>query len=319
MQALLQQIVFRVVSVLLCAVVAALVTRVLSEFDLEDGSVGGGHARTVEGLLTRPTRERHGWDGLGGYEPEKNLLKRNVVLPLKYPQLFFSSDTPSLRPASGVLLKGPPGTGKTCLAHACAADAGVPLITLNPAALEQKWYGESPKILAAAFALAKRRAPCIVFIDEVEALGRKRCEGDQACVYTMKCEMLRHMDALDEAVVVLACTNCPQSLDAALARRFATQIEVGPPDEDGRVSILKAILEASGETVAPSTIKRVASDTAGKTGAGLRERYREACFARLARLDEGLIQSSENSKELKRRLGKLRNSDWALLGGAAQG
>ena len=184
------------------------------------------------------------------------------------------------------------------LAKAVACEAKVPLITLHAAALESKWWGETPKLLNAVFASARTRyAPCIVFFDELDGLGRARSEHDQSCVYSFKCELLRNFDSLDDAggaVVVLACTNCPEKLDPALRRRFQRRIYVGAPSEHGRRDILRVVArhERPGEPLT-KVVETVARRTLGFTGAELAVLYEGACSARLEGLDDDLLTTAD--------------------------
>ena len=310
---LLRSLALRVVWVLFCALVAAFSSQVVAELTEkveQRGKTVGGHLATVKTMLEEPSG-RDLWSEVGGYAAQIQQLKRGVVTPLRYPHLFFAEKAASLRPAQGVLLHGPPGTGKTSFVRACAAEAAVPMLCFNSAVLEQKWFGESPKILAAAFELAKARAPIIVFVDEIDSLGRRRSEMDMACTYTQKTELLRHMDGLAEGhqpVIVVACTNCPHALDPAIRRRFGTEIEIGRPHDADRLQILRAIVRD--EHVAEATLKKICAESAGETGANLRERYRRACFRRLERASPTLLDAAQGPEDLVRRLGRLTLKDW---------
>ena len=155
----------------------------------------------------------------------------------------------------------------------------VPLITLHNAALESKWWGESPKLLQEVFQEARRIAPCVVFIDEIDGMGRARSDQDQNCVYSFKCELFRNMDSLaDVPVVVVACTNCPGSLDPALRRRFQRKIEVLPPSHSDRMAILALLPD-----VPESLVTEIANRTHGFTGADLTALYEAARGGSVAR------------------------------------
>lgn len=250
---------------------------------------------------------------IGGLVEVKRALRRTVLLPLRHAELFAH---PLLRPPRGTLLCGPPGTGKTMLARALAVEAAVPFMPLHPATLESKWWGESPKILAGAFADATKHAPCIMFFDEIDGIGRARSESDQSCVYSFKCELLRHLDGVETStapVAVLACTNCPRALDPALRRRFGQHIEVPLPDEAARHDILRKV--ARHERAARGTLRRVAAATAGCSGSDLAALYAEATGARLDDLDlDAAVVVAKNEADLRRRLGMLRWEHWTRSG-----
>lgn len=275
------------------------------------------HENAVIGLAVSPEAlqqqvGKRGLDDLIGYEKTKACLRRNVVLPLKHPHVFYDVRTPSLRPPSGILLYGPPGTGKTAMARACAYESGASFVPVDASAIESKWYGETPKLLKAIFDLAKTElAPCVVFFDEIDSMGRQRTERDQGHEYSLKCELLRHLDSvasndvagkptkmhkkptesdhsIQHPVVVMACTNALSSLDEALSRRFPTKIKVDVPSRDERVRIVRSFMKevsaksSSKETSEAENLNEwVADCTEGFSGSDLRQTFREACSMRL--------------------------------------
>ena len=253
---------------------------------------------------TRPTL-----DEVGGHDAIKEDLKRSVVMPLRNPALFFSEDTPrAIRPAKGILLYGPPGTGKTMLAQAAACESGAKFMALHSANLESKWFGETPKLLQAAFATAKKQAPCVIFFDEIDGLGRARGEQDQSCVYAFKCELLRALDAITptSGVVVIGCTNCPNALDPAVRRRFQRHVLVDLPSAKERRDILATFKAEPGEAV-----DALAQRAAGWTGADLAMVYERAASQRVfgARDVVQLVKRAKSAKDLEASLPSLSVED----------
>jgi ATP-dependent 26S proteasome regulatory subunit len=261
----------------------------------------------------RPSRS-DSLERIGGLHGIKDEVQHSILLPLRHPNLFRARQ---VRPPRGFLLCGPPGTGKTMLARAIASESDVPFLALHAAALENKYFGESPKILAASFRLARKVAPCIVFFDEIDGIGRARSDSDQSCVYSMKCELLRHLDGTEsnDGVVILACTNCEERLDPALRRRFGRVLRIGRPREDERYDILRTITRA--DRCSTKTLRHVAHATAGCSGADLAALYAEAAERRLRasglreKIEGGRITTEE---ELLRRLRPLTVRDWLPSG-----
>ncbi len=180
------------------------------------------------------------WDEVGGMEEAKAALREAVEWPLRYPAAFTQAGT---RPAKGILLSGPPGGGKTLLARAVAHESGVNFISVKGPELLSKWVGESEKGIREVYKKARQAAPCIVFLDEIDALAPQRGDGGGNHVTErVVSQLLTELDGIQElrGVVTLATTNRPDILDSALLRpgRFDLQIEIGLPDAATRRAIL---------------------------------------------------------------------------------
>ena len=180
------------------------------------------------------------WDQVGGMEEAKAALREAVEWPLRYPELMAAA---SARPAKGILLSGPPGGGKTLLARAAAHETGVNFISIKGPELLSKWVGESEKGVREIYKKARQAAPCIVFLDEIDALAPRRGDGTgNGVAERVVSQLLTEIDGIEEArgVVTLATTNRPDMLDPALMRpgRFDIHIQVAPPDAAARREIL---------------------------------------------------------------------------------
>jgi len=180
---------------------------------------------------------------IGGLDKQIEELVEAVVLPMKHPEKF---EKLGIKPPKGALMYGPPGTGKTLLARACAAQTNATFLKLAGPQLVQMFIGDGAKLVRDAFALAKEKAPAIIFIDELDAIGTKRFDseksGDREVQRTML-ELLNQLDGFssDERVKVLAATNRVDVLDPALLRsgRLDRKIEFPLPNDEARAGILQ--------------------------------------------------------------------------------
>ncbi|XP_018470189.1 uncharacterized protein LOC108841902 [Raphanus sativus] len=182
---------------------------------------------------------------IGALEDVKDTLMDLVVVPLKRPELFRKGQL--IKPCKGILLFGPPGTGKTMLAKAVATEAGANFINISPSSIVSEFYGGTVKNVRAVFSLASKKSPSIIFVDEADSiLGQRGSPGEQEATRRMRNEFMMNWDGLltreTERVMVLAATNRPFDLDEAVIRRLPHRLMVGLPDAQNRAKILRAIL-----------------------------------------------------------------------------
>ena len=238
---------------------------------------------------------------VAGVEEAKQELAE-VVEFLKYPEKFAALGA---RIPRGVLLVGPPGTGKTYLSRACAGEAGVPFFSISGSEFVEMFVGVGASRVRDLFEQAKRNAPAIVFVDEIDAVGRQRGAGlggsHDEREQTLN-QILVEMDGFDTNtnVIVLAATNRPDVLDPALLRpgRFDRRVVIDNPDVRGRQAILE--IHARGKPLAPDAgLDRLAKQTPGFSGADLNSLLNEAAIL-AARRDKQAITMSELEEAIDR-------------------
>mmetsp|Transcript_328 Transcript_328/g.341 ORF Transcript_328/g.341 Transcript_328/m.341 type:complete len:376 (-) Transcript_328:341-1468(-) len=187
---------------------------------------------------------------IGGLEHAKQEIFDLVALPLRRQDLYVGRSR-LVCPPKGILLYGPPGTGKTMMAKAIAKESGASFINLKMSTTMNKWFGESQKLVRAAFSLAWKLAPSIIFIDEVDSfLSERNSGGEHAALSNMKAEFMALWDGIgsDSAatsgygIVIIGATNRPWDIDQAILRRMPRTFELGLPDEKQRLVILKLTL-----------------------------------------------------------------------------
>lgn len=216
---------------------------------------------------------------IGGLDNVIQELREVVELPLKKPEVFKRI---GINPPKGVLLYGPPGTGKTMLAKAVAHETNATFIHVVGSELVRKFIGEGAKLVRDLFKMAREKAPAIIFIDEIDAIGAVRTEaltgGDREVQRTLV-QLLAELDGFRplEGVAIIAATNRVDILDPALLRpgRFDRIIEVPLPDEKARYEILK-VLTREVKLAKSVDLKKIAKITAGASGADLKAIVTEA-------------------------------------------
>ncbi|XP_011035457.1 PREDICTED: katanin p60 ATPase-containing subunit A-like 2 [Populus euphratica] len=224
------------------------------------------------------------WESIKGLENAKRLLKEAVVMPIKYPKYF----TGLLSPWKGILLFGPPGTGKTMLAKAVATECKTTFFNISASSVVSKWRGDSEKLIKVLFELARHHAPSTIFLDEIDAIISQRGEArsEHEASRRLKTELLIQMDGLtrtNELVFVLAATNLPWELDAAMLRRLEKRILVPLPEPEARAAMFEELLPSQpDEEKLPYDL--MVERTEGFSGSDIRLLCKEAAMQPLRRI-----------------------------------
>ena len=242
------------------------------------------------------------WDDVAGLEIAKSALKETVVYPFLRPDLFMG-----LRePARGMLLFGPPGTGKTMLARAVATESKSVFFAISASSLTSKFLGESEKLVRALFVLAKELAPSIIFVDEIDSLlGSRGGSSEHEATRRIKTEFLIQWSDLQKAaagrettggdatrVLVLAATNLPWAIDEAARRRFVRRAYIPLPEDWVREKQLRTLLSAQKHNLRDRELRELVRKTDGFSGSDITALAKDAAMGPLRSLGEKLLEMS---------------------------
>jgi transitional endoplasmic reticulum ATPase len=221
------------------------------------------------------------WDDIGGLDAARQQLIEAVEWPLRYPEAFARAN---VRPAKGILLHGPPGSGKTLLAKVLAKRSEANFISVKGPQLLSQWVGESERAVREVFRKARQTAPCIIFFDEIDALAPRRADGSDQVAERVVGQLLIELDGIEalRGVLVLAATNRPDRIDPAILRpgRFDLLIAMPPPDAASRAAILRVHTRRT--PLAPDVdLAALALRSEGMMGADLAELCRRATMLAL--------------------------------------
>ena len=265
----------------------------------------GSLTKAVDSSVPRIT-----YDELGGLKNEVQKIREMVELPMRHPELF---DKIGVEAPKGVLLYGPPGTGKTLIAKAVAGETNAHFISLSGPEIMGKHYGESEEKIREIFTQGEENSPSIIFIDEIDSIAPKRDEVSGELEKRIVSQLLTLMDGMKSRgrVVVIAATNRPDSIDPALRRpgRFDREIEIGIPDDDGRLDILS--IHTRGMPINEKVnLKQIAKTTHGFVGADLEILSKEAAMRSLRRiLPEIDLEEEKISSEILQKI-EISNDDF---------
>lgn len=257
---------------------------------------GAGYDKDLVEALERDIVSRNPnvhWEDIADLEEAKKLLREAVVLPMWMPDFFKGIR----RPWKGVLMVGPPGTGKTMLAKAVATECGTTFFNVSSSTLSSKYRGESEKLVRLLFEMARFYAPTTIFIDEIDSICSRRGTSDEhEASRRVKSELLVQMDGVGGAlenddpskmVMVLAATNFPWDIDEALRRRLEKRIYIPLPTANGRAELLKINLREV-ELDPDIDLNNIAEKIDGYSGADITNVCRDASMMAMRRRIQGL-------------------------------
>ncbi|KAI8592577.1 katanin p60 ATPase-containing subunit A1-like protein [Geranomyces variabilis] len=227
------------------------------------------------------------WTDIAGQEEAKTLLAEALVLPALMPDFFKGIR----RPWRGILMTGPPGTGKTMLAKAVATECKTTFFNVSASTLASKWRGESEKLVRTLFTMARIHSPSTIFIDEIDSISSARGGHEHESSRRVKTELLVQMDGVgttaartasgeEPIVMVLAATNLPWLLDEAMRRRLEKRIYIGPPDQLAREQMIRISLNGIRVTE-DVDIEQIAKQIAGFSGSDIANLCRDAAMMNL--------------------------------------
>ncbi|VDC07076.1 unnamed protein product [Peniophora sp. CBMAI 1063] len=272
------------------------------------------YEREIASEIIHPDDMNVRFSDIAGLEDIIASLQESVIYPLLYPQIFQTSTL--LSAPKGVLLYGPPGCGKTMLAKALAKESGATFINIAASVLTNKWFGESNKLVAGLFRLARKCQPSIVFIDEIDSFLRERDRGDHEATGMMKAEFMTLWDGLlsaNDRILVLGATNRMQDIDPAFLRRMPKRFPVSLPDVQQREKILRLMLKDI--PLEPSfPLTHLAECTPRMSSSDLKELCRNAAMVPIRefmRKSGGNVEVMQDAQEKGVQLRPLTLSDFA--------
>eukprot|EP00834_Sanchytrium_tribonematis_P001584 NODE_40_length_35084_cov_0.543519.p8 type:complete len:439 gc:universal NODE_40_length_35084_cov_0.543519:4171-2855(-) len=252
---------------------------------------GGKFIEMVNSLIVNSTTGLTFKD-IAGLHFAKQALNETVILPMIRPDIF----TGIRSPAKGILLFGPPGTGKTFLARVAASECDSTFFSVSASSMTSKWIGESEKLVRALFAVAKAKQPTIIFIDEIDSLLSARTSDDKDNARGLKTEFLVQLDGMnsdsEDRILVIAATNRPDCLDEAARRRFTKRIYVGLPNPEAREKMIRDLLRNEITSLTDDDYKDIVEKSVKFSCSDVKELCRSAAGICVRQLGDSIKQSN---------------------------
>ena len=231
------------------------------------------------------------WDDIAGLEFAKKTIKEIIIWPMLRPDLFNGIR----RPPKGLLLFGPPGTGKTMIAKAIASQSKSMFFNISASSLMSKWIGESEKLVRTLFALASFYQPSVVFIDEIDSLLTSRSENENEASRRIKTEFLVQLDGagtnIDDRILIIGATNRPQEIDDAFVRRLSKRLYIPLPNKVSRKQLIMRVLEKERKNnnkydINEDDINDIINRTKGYSGSDLINVCKEAAMMPIRSIED---------------------------------
>jgi len=243
-------------------------------------------------------KDKVDWNQIGGLGRIKEELDEIVILPMKRPDLFVDL----LTPCKGLLLFGPPGTGKTMIGRCIASQSDSTFFSISASSLASKWAGEPEQLVRALFAVARIKQPSVIFIDEIDSLLTQRSEGEQESSRRIKTEFLVQFDGMTTSskdnLLVIGATNLPHALDEAARRRFTKRLYIPLPNLKARLDIIELMLRNQKNNLDDKKILKLCRMTKGYSGADLAQLCKDAALNIIRRYGKDKIMEIKDKNEL---------------------
>ncbi|KAF9209542.1 hypothetical protein BGZ59_010070 [Podila verticillata] len=219
------------------------------------------------------------WNDISGLEHAKETITEAVTWPLLRPDLF----TGLRRPLKGLLLFGPPGTGKTMIGKCIASHSKATFFNISSSSLTSKWIGDGEKMVRALFAVARCHQPAVIFMDEIDSLLTQRSDNENEASRRIKTEFLIQFDGVgttgeDDRLLLVGATNRPQEIDEAARRRFGKRLYIPLPELEGRTDMITNLLGNQGHDLTSQQIQDIGTKTDGYSGSDIKGLCKEAAY-----------------------------------------